>query len=199
MLSIYVAAAVVGVILILLSTLGGLFEGHGLDLNHSHDLSPDGQVPSVDSHHTAGPDLSSVPFFSPRFWTYFLAGFGCIGIALHFISHIDGGTAIAIAVATGVVIGLAVHTVMRFAQKSGSGEVPSLQEIVGAQATMIVGTSGNQPGKARIKLRGELIDFLALSDDGNPVAAGRKVLIVSLSNNTVKVQDITEILDNELK
>lgn len=198
MLSIYVAAAVVGVILILLSTLGGLFEGHGFDLNHPHDLSHDGQMP-LDSDHSTGPDLSSVPIFSPRFWTYFLAGFGCIGIALHFISHIDGGTAVAIAVSTGVVIGLAVHTVMRFAQKSGSGKVPSLQEIVGSQAVMIVGTSGTQPGKARIKLRGELIDFLALSDDGNPVAAGKQVLIVSLSNNTVKVQDISEILDNELK
>jgi membrane protein implicated in regulation of membrane protease activity len=192
MLAVYTIATIVGGGLVLLSALGGL--GHhasvdggadGFDHSHSGD--------SGDGAAGASHDFW-IPFLSLRFWTYFAAAFGGMGLALTFLKMSSEPVTGIVAAAVGVALGLTVSWIMRILPRVTMHNTVLSDDFVGKEARVLVAGEGAQPGKIRVSIKGELIDILARREDGGTIATGETVVVIGLEGNEARVARMDELM-----
>lgn len=221
MLPIYIACAIAGGGLILLSALGGIFGSHdidhsadaevGLDVSHDgpdgvHDLAMDH---ATDTHgsmsdvlakvggkglETAGSSGFWLPFLSIRFWTYFVGGFGILGTVLSLFGIESEPMRLYASLGTGVFLGLVAAYVWRFIQKDQLDASTKEGDFIGAMGTMTVSSRNHEPGKVRVSVRGELIDLIARTTDDQDVSAGEEVVVVEIDGGLARVMKKSELL-----
>lgn len=190
----YLVTAIVGGVLVVLSAFG-----HGRDDGHlEHDGDVGHGFEASGDHGDAGHDVPHevwLPFLSLRFWTYFSAAFGAIGLLLTQFSLASHTAALLWALAGGVGAGLGVAYSVRALRRSEASSAIREQDLLGAEARMLVGSRDSLPGKARLSIRGEDIDLVAISHTGSDIAVGETVYVLSIENNTARVARREEILD----
>jgi membrane protein implicated in regulation of membrane protease activity len=186
MLSVYIGAGVIGVAMILFGAVSGLFDSH-FDLGHD---TPD---------HPGEVDLGLIPFLSLKFWTYFFAGFGLLGIVLTVFKLVPATQVILFSAGMGIVLGMSVHILMRYARKNQSGFVPSVGDIQGASGKVLVVIRPSEEGKVRLNIGGEQIDFIALSETGDEIPVGSKIVVTGRNNTTVRVANVSKYIQEELQ
>ncbi len=160
---VYVAAAIVGLVLLAASLFGA---GH--DHGAGHDASTDGD---------ASPMLA---LLSVRVWTYLLAFGGVTGVLLRFVGREGEPTSGIGAVVVGVLAaGMARFVIGRASRGGASGTVRST-DLVGKSASVLVPFAGASTGKVRVRVAGADVDLLATTEDGHPLSRDDEVLIVEV-------------------
>ena len=189
MLTDYIISAIVAGALIVVSALSGGHDGggHDADVGHDFDAGHD-----VDTHGEAF-EGAWVPFLSIRFWTYFFAAFGLIGLLLTWLNAASQPLTIGLAVGGGLLTGLAVAAIMRWLKNTSTGSA-TIHELLGKEAKVLVGVKPSQLGKVRIETKGEMIDLIATSESGEPIEAGENVVVVGVDGNQAKIARRKDIL-----
>lgn len=193
MLTIYIAATIIGGILVVVSALGGsdgeLDHEAEMELEADFDADIDAGVDvDVDAHADGAWDSAAwLPFLSLRFWTYFLAFFGLSGLLLSTLTNSSWATVVSTAGATGFVCGFAVATLMRFLKKTQADSGVGSGDMVGAEGRVLLPIRIGETGKVRVQIKGDLIDLLALVDGDTPLEPGIDVIIVGFKDNTATV------------
>jgi membrane protein implicated in regulation of membrane protease activity len=159
----YVAAAIVGVVLLSASLLG---VGH--DHAAGHDGSGDGE---------ASPMLA---LLSIRVWTYLLAFGGLTGVLLRLVGHEGEPTSAIGALFVGVLAAVMARVVIGRATRSGASGTVRATDLVGKSAAVLVPFGGDATGKVRVRVAGADVDLLATTDDGQPLDRHDEVLIVEI-------------------
>jgi membrane protein implicated in regulation of membrane protease activity len=161
----YLAATVVGAILLVASFLGA---------GHDHDAAHDG----------AGEHASpAFALLSVRVWTYLLAFGGATGLLLRFVAHVHEPWRAMIALAVGAVAAALARVVIgRAVRGQPSGTVQS-GDLVGRSAGVVVPFGAGATGKVRLRVADSDVDLLATTDDGEPLARDEEVLIVEVRDD----------------
>lgn len=217
MLGLYLTTAIIGGGLVLVSALGGMF-GHGVDHDHDHDIDLGGHGHEIDvSDHDHDHDFGDhaadaaakvtdsfngfaewIPFLSLRFWTAFAAAFGLLGTILTMTkTSAEPGTMI-LSLITAFLTGTAVHFLITLIKRHLHDSSIAEKDMVGVAGRVLVPARGQDPGKVRIELKGDIIDLLAVSDDGKDIEAGSEVFVVALDGQRARIARQEDLL-NDLK
>lgn len=185
-LAAYIVCLVIGGVLVLL----GAFTGHADHSFGDHDgdfsTDHDGDVDHADTW---------IPFFSLRFWTYFLAGFGLTGLLLEKVANVTSPTSTIIAASTGFIAGLAVSYVLRLAMKSEADSSTKTHDLLGSTGKVVVAIRPGLPGKIRCQIKGEWVEMLALPEQGQTIEADEEVVVLTVENDRAHVVSKASLLD----
>jgi len=203
MLSLYIVCSVIGLALVVMSAFAGhhdfSFGAHDVQLDHGgsdlqlgHDVHVDQGGGSAEH---AGEGGAWLPFFSLRFWTYLCAGFGFTGLLLTLFTHTQPQIAIWLSVGTGLACGLMVAYIYRICQVASTDSTTHEKDILGAQAKVLVAIRDGQPGRVRCCVKGDWVDFVALSNDGTELLVGDEAVIVAMENGKAMVIPKSAIFD----
>jgi membrane protein implicated in regulation of membrane protease activity len=162
-LYVYVAAAIVGLVL-----LAASFFGAGHDHTSGHDGTTEGD---------ASPMLA---LLSVRVWTYLLAFGGVTGVLLRYLGHEGEPTSAIGALVVGVLAAVMARVVIGRATRSGASGTVRSADLVGKSAAVLVPFGGTATGKVRVRVAGADVDLLATTEDGQPLGRHDEVLIVEI-------------------
>ena len=163
MLYVYVAAAIVGLVLLVASLLG---TGH--DHAAGHDGSGDGE---------GSPMLA---LLSVRVWTYLLAFGGATGILLRLVGRESELSSAIGALLVGTAAAVMGRVIIGRASRAGASGTVHARDLVGRTADVISPFAGGATGKVRVRVAGADVDVLATTDDGEPLGRNDEVLIVEV-------------------
>lgn len=189
MVLIYTVSAIVACVLIVLSMIG---------LDHSFG----GDV-HVDLHADGGHGESGqgggywLPFFSLRFYTYFFAAFGTTGLLLHYLTQADPNLTAWISGVVGLLCGLSVSIVIRLLRLSETGDSAKDKDVLGKEGEVLVTIRGTTPGRIRCIVRGDIIDFLAVTEGQETIEVGRPIVVVSMDNGRAQVVPRDSLFDHD--
>ena len=171
MLALYLGALVVGA-----SVIGvQAFAGHDADAS-GHDVSHGG--------HDSPPWAL---LLSLRFWSFGLLAFGLAGTLLSMLGLAGVAVVLAVSAVLGVASGAGATTVIRrMTQKAPMSQVLPA-EVVGKVGRVLVPLAGGAGGrgKIRVELRGQIVDYVATSDE--PLVADDVVVIDAFDGREVSV------------
>lgn len=168
----YLAAAIVGAVLLLASLFGA---------GHDHDAGHD---PAAGNDAAGEHGSPAFALLSVRVWTYVLAFGGATGLLLRFVAHVgEPWRAVASLAVGGVAAALARAVIGRASRAGASGTVKS-GDLVGRTAGVVVPFGSGATGKVRVRVAGSDVDLLATTDDDAaaalPLEAGEEVLILEV-------------------
>lgn len=208
MLSLYIVCSVIGLALILLSVFAGHqdFSGGDTDVQFDHDTGgfDAGHDISMDQggidHDSAvaehaGEAGAWLPFLSLRFWTYLSAGFGVTGLLLTLFTKTAPPAVLWLSLGTGLVCGFMVAYIYRALQVTSTDSMTREKDILGSHAKVLVAIREGQPGRVRCCVKGDWVDFVALSNDGSELEAGEDAVIVAMENGKAMVIPRSAIFD----
>lgn len=191
MLTAYVVSALIGLVLVIASALGG-HQGGDTEFHAGAEMDA-GQ----DIHGGADGWDAWMPFLSLRFWSYAAAAFGSIGAIGTAWSGMSAQTVLLAAIMGGLVAGCAVFLLLKLARQGEASSSAGASDLMGKEARMLVGFGEGQPGKVRLQVKGETIDMLAFSDSGAPIPAGEDVIVLNVEGNRLRVARRDEIFPAE--
>lgn len=188
MLGAYIVAAIVGGGLILFSALAGMGAHADVGGDMSHDVGGHDAGHSHDGGHDSDHDTGAVwlPFLSLRFWTYAVGTFGLIGTILSLTKASIEPMTLIIAASTGVFMGTVAAYLVRFLSRTESTSSVGDKDFLGAIAKVSV-PIGALPGKVRTTVKGDIIDMVALGENGETFGQGEEVMIVGIEGNSARV------------
>lgn len=151
---------------------------------------------STESHFDAGADGDAdhgeadglaplAVLLSLRFWTFSLMSFGLFGSFLHFLSLADPAIAAAAATVMGLFCGWFASWAFFKLSSSSTNSGADSSELLGQVGRVIL--PPNEAGRAKVRLRvkGQLIDYLATTD--GELEAGSSVMVEEVRGNQVHV------------
>jgi membrane protein implicated in regulation of membrane protease activity len=205
MLILYIASLIVGGVLVLLGAFGVTKEGDASvdsetgfdkdftidkeidkDFNFAKDFAVGKGGEGFSKIAEAADKELWIPFLSLRFWTYLAAGFGLVGT----IGTMMGGNPLITtisAITVGLIAGLAISYASYKIRRSETSSNVSEQELLGKEAQVLVRISGTNPGRVRLVAMDDIIDMLAVSEDGREFAVGDSVVVVGVENGRLQV------------
>ncbi len=156
--TIYWACAVLGVGILLFSSLSGAQGGGdgaadvdpgGVDADVGHT----GDASGADFHHGGGLSTLST-WLSLRFVFFFVAVFGSLGVILSNLSELEERWTLGIALVGGVVVGQTVHQVFRRLRRSEGNSAPEAEDYLNQVGQVTVAIRPPQQGEVAIDVRG---------------------------------------------
>lgn len=169
--SIFLAIAAIGFILLLVSLVfGEAFEHFG------------------DGHFEAGHgDTGGPGFFSVRVMSVFVTAFGGFGaVAARY--GLGPLPASGVGFASGLVFGGVIYAFARFLYGQQSTTHMVSKELVGQTGRIVIAIPAGGLGQVRCSLHGELVDKIARSRDGAPIAENTAVVVKEVLGETVVVE-----------
>jgi membrane protein implicated in regulation of membrane protease activity len=178
----YLAALIVGAGTLLLQLFGSGDADAGQDLDHAA-ADADADAGGGHAHGVSG----FVPIFlSLRFWTFGLLAFGLVGTLLHFLNLAPALLVAALALVMGFGSGLLASWVFRALSRSESSSGARGDDAVGQVGRVLVPCKSGHPGKVRVELRGQTLDFLATTDEAS-IDRGELVLVEEMRAHVAHV------------
>jgi membrane protein implicated in regulation of membrane protease activity len=217
-LPLYLTAAIIGGGMVLVSALGGMF-GHGADHDatggHDHDFHVGGHDHDAgagdhDHDHEVGHQAADaagkvndvfnaiadwIPFLSLRFWMAFAATFGVLGSILTIMKMSVEPMTLITSLAAGLFTGVLVHTIITALKRTMKDSSVAEKDMVGTAGRVLVSPRGLDPGKIRIELKGDIIDMLAVSDDGKDIEAGTEIFVVAIEGQRARIARQEDLLN----
>jgi membrane protein implicated in regulation of membrane protease activity len=181
MLLVYAISAVVAGALVLLSAFGG--DHHG------------GHETSIEVHHDGHDAFEGtwIPFFSLRFYTYFFASFGLAGMLLSFLTATDPVVTAWLSAGVGVATGLTASFILRLLRLSETSGGALEQDVLGKEGLVLVPIRESLPGRIRCTIRGDVIDYLAVTEAPRVLQAGETVVVVGMENGRAQVLPVGDL------
>jgi hypothetical protein len=151
--------------------------GHDIHLDHGgHEAG----------HH--GQSGRWIPFLSLRFYTYFFAGLGATGLLVHWLTTTPDNVTFWLALVIGLLSAFSVSTLIRILRTTGeTSSGTTEQDVLGIEAKVLVAVRGSTPGRIRCMIRGEAIDYLAITDEPAPIEPGTTVIVIAMENGRAHV------------
>lgn len=197
MLTLYIASSVVAGVLLLLSLFGGGDHEFGHDTDTDTDLNHEVDHESDHGGFTGGA-ASWIPFLSLRFYTYFFAGLGVAGLALTFLTTTPPSLILILSLIVGSISGLATWITIKILRRTESSSAATESDCLGKEAEVTVGIKGRNAGRIRCTVRGDIIDFLAVSEEEAPLNPGDRVVIVAMDGGKAEVIRLESIFNDQL-
>lgn len=144
---------------------------------------------ALDAHHApTGPGI-----LSTRSATFAVFAFGLVGSILLVLRLASPSAVMALAVASGLVAGLVAGLAFRALGHEGASGEAGFHEAKGQRARVLVPCARAQKGKIRARIKGQLVDMMATTDEPQ-IAAGREVLILDVHDDVAHVVTAPEAL-----
>jgi hypothetical protein len=179
--------------------------GHDHELAHDHDhdaghdaghaeeaLLAHGHVAGAGAGAGGTTDALWLPFFSMRFWTFFLAFFGLTGTVLSGLQLAGSIPTLMLALLVGGGTGTTAAYAIRRLRGQTIGLVEGMQDFVGRDGVALLPVSRERPGKIRIQSAGRDIELLAYAVDGKAIEAHQPVLVIGPREDGVEVCRLPE-------
>ena len=168
--SIFLAISAIGFLLLVVSLVfGEAFEHFG------------------DGHFDAHADTGGPGFFSVRVMSVFITAFGGFGaVATRY--GLGPLPASGVGFASGLVFGGVIYAFARFLYGQQSTTHMVSQDLVGLTGRIVVAIPAGGLGQVRCSLHGELVDKIARSRDGAPIAENTAVVVKEVLGETVVVE-----------
>lgn len=131
-------------------------------------------------------------WLSPRFVTFALFAFGFAGAGLHFLELAPAAVTAALAAAAGLGSGFLASAVFRALRRKEATSSAALEEAAGRLGTLLLPAAPDRPGKVRVTLKGQLVDLVAVPDDGE-VPAGTPVVVLEVRDDVARVVRAPEV------
>jgi len=126
--------------------------------------------------------------FSMRVISLFVLGFSGVSTVAHFVWRLTPAYSSLCGLGGGAVLGgLAYWLVYLFGKQQASSLV-SPEDYVNLPARVTVAIPEKGTGEVSVTVKGELRSLLAVSADGNALAEGRAVTVVSMAAGTITVK-----------
>lgn len=175
----------------------------GLEVDADGDLEAEqaGTAHDVGADHGAsaghdvglGADFLLSSLASIRFWTFFLAFFGLTGLSLSGLGLVESsGVVLALAIAVGLTSGYGISGVIRWLSRDTSGVAPSSRDYVGKTVRVVVPVSPGGTGKVRLELKGQLVDVLAVADEGDSFASKEEAMIIEMDGTRARIARVDD-------
>lgn len=171
--------------------------GHGGigDADFDLDADADGEFGKGDLGKDIAIDGFGADFFlwtfrSVRFWTFFLAFYGMTGLALGGLDLVGPMTALAAAIGMGSASGLSASAAIRVLAADTSGKAASSSDYIGKTVRVVVPVEGEGAGKVRLKLKGQTVDVVATTDDGDSFASDEEAIIIEMDGTRARIARI---------
>jgi membrane protein implicated in regulation of membrane protease activity len=170
---VFLAIASVGFLFLLISLLfGEVFEHIGLD--HDHDMDHDG-------------DHGGPSFFSPRVMSVFITAFGGTGAVATFYG-LGVFPSSAIGFGSGLCFGTLIYLFARFLHGQQASTQLQGSDMVGQSGRVVVPIPASGVGQVRCQIGEEMVDKVAKSHDGGPIAANVIVKVEQVLGEVVIVR-----------
>lgn len=158
---------------------------HEVELDHDAELEHDADHATVHAAQQAstfsGADFFTI-FLSLRFWTFFLAFGGGVGLATTLLKLLPPvGTAVFAAIA-GLLCGGLGAGVVRYLQRDDVDSAVGRSDLLGKSGRVTVRVKRDSPGKIKIDLDDHVREILALSD-GEAIGVGEEVLVINIEKS----------------
>lgn len=178
MLTVYLAALVFGLGLFAVM----VFSGSHSDGVDAGDAS--GKDIELASAH-AGGDWAGI-VLSLRFYMFAAIAFGIVGAPVAWWRLASPVATFVAALATGLLLGFFATQAWRVLQRQTLSSGAEAGELVGQLGRVLVACEKGRPGKVRLRVRGQIIDCLATTDEARLVA-GTAVVVQALEGARVHV------------
>ena len=184
MSTIYWAALVLGAGLALLSLAGDIFGG---------DADVGADADGIDTDH----DLGAFRIVTMRNLTYFMMGFGAVGVLLGWLqSDRSPVLTAAIAAATGLLCATMSALAFGYLRRSASGDLPDDRSLVGLVGNVVLPLAHGS-GKILVQRAGREIELLArpLDDAADDSETWTSVLVVEVREGIAYVAPYRDLLE----
>jgi len=201
--------------------LGGCLLGASLFLGHhdgdTSDVSTDADHPGADFHgdadggdhagdHSSGEaDAEAgghglemadlwLPFLSVRFWVFFLCFFGLTGALLTLLGLTGKWAALLTATAAGVATGFTAAFLIQYLRKHEVGVAAGEEDMKGLEGKALLPLPPGGRGKIRLEVRGQIVDFVAVSEDTRLLEAGDRVVVIDFRDQQAVVVSAKQLV-----
>lgn len=123
---------------------------------------------------------------STRFWVFTLLGFGLSGTLLHYATTVGPILTALVATFAGFTSGIFAALAFRVARTSSISSTAHASHAVGKVGRAIADCQKGGLGKIRIELKGQVVDFLATTDEPQ-IARGEAVLVEDMKDGIAHV------------
>lgn len=193
---------VLGGVFVALSVFGGLFDADAdADLDADMDVDLDADM-DVDLDADADLDVDGYdgdievavgrrfnPFVSFKFYTFSLAFYGLTGLLFTVLELLESPVAIlALSLVTGLLAGLGMAYALFWANSSSGTQGISARDYAGLSAKIMLPVSAQRKGKARMSIKGQIIEMPARSADDDVVFDfGEECVVLGIEDGVVQV------------
>jgi membrane protein implicated in regulation of membrane protease activity len=184
MLTLYLAALVFGLGLFAVQAFSGAHGdgAHGGSGGHAGDAA--GTDMEIAGAHGPG-DWASI-VLSLRFYMFAAIAFGIVGAPVAWLGLASPLATLIAALLTGLLLGFFATQAWRALQRQTLSSGAEAAELVGQLGRVLVACEKGRPGKVRLRVRGQIIDCLATTDEPR-LAAGAAVVVQELKGERVHV------------
>lgn len=147
-----------------------------------------------DADHDAGEGEHAGGWLSPRFFTFALMAFGLAGSGIHFLSLASAPVTAGLATGAGLASGFLASAVFRTLKLKEASSSAALSEAAGKMGTLLLPCAADRPGKVRVTLKGQLVDLVAVPDEG-PLSAGETVVVLDVKDDVARVVRAMEVIE----
>jgi membrane protein implicated in regulation of membrane protease activity len=196
----YVFALVVALgILLVQIAMGGKDGGHDGDGGHDAgeaeaELEAGDHGGDHADHGGGGKDLKHAEadagffglFLSTRFWIFASLAFGMSGSLIHYLNLASPITTFLVALGAGLASGLFTVLLFQAVKRSSTSTTVHTTDAVGQVGRVLVPCGQGRMGKVRIELRGQSVDMLATTEEGE-IKRGEMILVEDVDGHTVRV------------
>jgi membrane protein implicated in regulation of membrane protease activity len=157
------------------------------------DVQADGQIDAhadgqghADVHpHGGGADFWLL-LLSMRFWVFFLTFFGLTGLLLEMAG---AGTLLStlLAAPLGLALGVGAAVVFRRLRAETVTSALAPDELIGAEAKVLLPVGASAPGKVRLQLRGMTVDRVAFAEGEAVIQRGERALVIAVRGDKLLV------------
>lgn len=196
MLSIYWFSFILGGIFVALAVISGL-DGVDFDYEVDADLElidqaeePKAIYPrSINRKRWGGVGGSSLLslFKTVKFWTFGGCFFGLTGLLLSRLPTLSPLAVAMIAAGMGIFCGAAMSGILLFLRRRQADSLVRSADLVGLTGIVEVPFDSTSKGKVRLKLKGSMVDFIAITTESQGFAQGDPVWVVGTEHNRLWV------------
>lgn len=182
----YLFALILGLgVLLVQIGFGKLHDAGGDGAGGSHDHDP-GRDTGTSGAHVDGDEGVVGLLLSTRFWVFTLLGFGLSGSLLHYVTSVGPILTALIAAGAGLTSGIFAALAFRVARTSSISSTAHASHAIGKVGRAIADCQKGGLGKVRIELKGQVVDFLATTDDPQ-ITRGEAVLVEDMKDGIAHV------------
>lgn len=174
----YLFALVAGLGILLVQVAFGKLHGASGGSGEGHDTGTNGQ-------HIEGDEGVVGLFLSTRFWVFSALGFGLSGALLQ-LTELWPVITFFIAAASGLTSGLFATLAFRMLRKNSVSTTTHASRAVGKVGRAVASCQKGALGKVRVELSGQVVDFLATTDD-DAIERGEAVLVEDMKDGIAHV------------
>ena len=176
---VYLFALIAGLGILLVQVAFGKLHDAGGGGGDGHDTGTNGQ-------HIEGDEGVVGLFLSTRFWVFTALAFGLSGALLHYFTSVWSVLTFLVASGAGLASGIFATLAFRMVRRSSVSSTAHASKAVGKVGRAVATCQKGSLGKVRIELSGQVVDFLATTDE-DEIARGEAVLVDDMKDGVAHV------------